>query len=193
MKNKLYIALFLCLITHIGAQAQHRRENIIKLGLIEPYYSSLGIAYERFIPETEISIQVYTSFTQRNITIWDNLKPTMIGFSGELQGRYYLAAKRRKTVSGIYNGVFGKYATNKISMEIPEGTVNFLDGNSKVFGLLVGYQQGFNNRFFIDLTMGSGYHKADYSGKFSDKGRVIPSLISSGFIPKFDFRVGLAF
>jgi hypothetical protein len=191
MRNNIYTLLLLTGFA-VNLHAQ-RRDNIIKLGLIEPYYATLGIAYERFIPETTISIQLSGALTQRNVTIWENLKPTLKGFGGELQGRYYFASKNRKTVSGIYNGVFGKYAQNKISMVVPEGVVNFLDGNSKVFGVFIGYQQGFHNRVFVDITLGSGYHKADYSGRFSDKGRVIPSLISSGFVPKFDIKAGIAF
>ena len=70
---------------------------------------------------------------------------------------------------------------------------NTVQSKSKIFGLFIGYQQAFHNRVFIDATLGSGFHKADYSGKFSDKGRVIPSLIASGFIPKFDLRAGIAF
>ena len=115
--KKLYFPLFICLATNIVLVAQ-RHENIIKLGLIEPYFFNLGIAYERFIPETNISLQIYGSLTQRNVTIWDNLKPRMTGYSGELQGRYYYTAQKRKTVSGVYNGLFAKYAENKISMKI---------------------------------------------------------------------------
>ena len=192
MKIKLYTFSFFCLLANSNLQAQ-RHENIIKLGLIEPFYSSLGVAYERFIPETNISLQAYGSLTNRNVTIWENLNPTLKGFSAEIQGRYYYATKNRNTISGIYNGVFGKYGETQITMKVPEGVINFLDGNSKIFGLFIGYQQAFHNRVFIDATLGSGFHKADYSGKFSDKGRVIPSLIASGFIPKFDLRAGIAF
>ena len=51
MRNKLFTLLLLCSFA-INLAAQ-RRENIIKLGLVEPYYSTLGIAYERFIPRSE--------------------------------------------------------------------------------------------------------------------------------------------
>jgi hypothetical protein len=192
MKKILYSCLFFCLAANVDVQAQ-RRENIVKLGLIEPFYSSLGMGYERFIPETNISIQASGSLLRRNVTIWESLRPKLKGFSGEIQGRYYYPTKGRNTVSGIYNGVFFKYAENKITMQVPEGVVNFLDGKSKVFGLFMGYQKGFNNRLFIDATLGSGFHKADYSGRFSERGRVIPSLISSGFVPKFDLKAGIAF
>ena len=115
MKNKLYTFFCLCLLANIQLQAQ-RHENIIKLGLVEPFYSSLGVAYERFIPETTISIQAYGSITQRNVQIWESLKPTLKGFSGEIQGRYYYAPKNWNTVSGIYNGIFFKYGETKITM-----------------------------------------------------------------------------
>ena len=192
MKNKLYTFSLFCLLANSYLQAQ-RHDNIIKLGLVEPFYSSLGVAYERFIPGTSISLQAYGSLTQRNVTIWESLEPTLKGFSGEIQGRFYHSSKTRNTISGIYNGAFAKYGETQITMKVPEGVVNFLDGNSKIFGLFIGYQQAFSNRFFVDATLGSGYHKADYSGKFSEKGRVIPAIISSGFIPKFDLRAGIAF
>ncbi len=192
MKNKFYTFCFLCLAANVSLSAQ-QHENIIKLGLIEPYYLTLGVAYERFLPNLPISIQVYGSVTQRDVQIWESIKPKMRGFSGEIQGRYYYDNKSRNTISGIYNGVFVKYLENKMTMQIPAGTVNYLDGNSKIFGLFIGYQHGFHNRVFIDATLGSGYHKADYSGRFSDRGRVIPAIISSGFVPKFDLKAGVAF
>jgi Protein of unknown function (DUF3575) len=192
MKNKLYAFSFFCLLANINLQAQ-RHDNIVKFGLIEPFYSSMGLAYERFIPGTTFSIQAYGSLTLRNVKIWESLRPTMKGYSAEVQGRYYYDQKNRNTVSGIYNGVFAKYGETQITMKVPDGVVNFLDGNSKIFGLFIGYQKAFHNRFFIDGTLGSGFHKADYSGRFSDKGRVIPSVIASGFIPKVDLRAGIAF
>ncbi|MBL7816167.1 MAG: DUF3575 domain-containing protein [Saprospiraceae bacterium] len=194
MKYKFYSFLFFFFgsAIHFQLQAQ-QHENIIKLGLIEPFYSGMGVAFERFIGDTKFSVQAYGSLTNRKVTIWENLQPTLFGFGGELQGRYYFANTKRKTISGIYNGVFAKYLQNKISMMLPEGEAVFLDGNSRIAGLLIGYQQGFFNRFFIDVSLGSGYHIADYSGKFSDKGRIIPSLISSGFVPKFDIKAGIAF
>ena len=122
MKNKLFTFSFFCLLTNYNLQAQ-RHENIIKLGLIEPFYSSLGVAYERFIPQTTISLQAYGSITQRNVTIWESLKPNLKGFSAEIQGRYYYATKNRNTISGIYNGVFGKYGETQITMKVPDGVV----------------------------------------------------------------------
>lgn len=196
MNKKLYIhiLLFACLVTQLSAQRyKQRQENVIKIGLIEPFYSSFGVSYEKFIPETDISVQLHGSVLQRNIKIWENLTSKLSGFGVELQGRYYHSFKRHSVPSGIYNGLFIQYEQNKISMHIPEGVVNFLDGNSKFIGIIFGYQHGFGDHFFLDGTMGGGYHIADYSGRFSERGRVIPSLISSGFLPKFDVKMGVAF
>lgn len=194
MKNKFYTfsLLLFCLLSQNSVQAQ-RHENVLKLGLIEPFYSSFGISYEKFIPKTDFSVQANSSITQRKITIWDNLTAKMFGWSTEIQGRYYFKVNKKRFPHGIYNGLFTKYAQYKITMPVPEGTVNFLDGNSKFLGFFMGYQHGFSNHFFVDATFGGGYHKADYSGRFSDKGRVIPSLISSGFLPKVDLKMGIAF
>ncbi len=180
--------VFACTTT----QAQ-KYGNVLKIGLTEPFYSAFGVAYEKFIPNTHFSIQANTSVTQRKIIIWDGLTAKMFGFSGEIQGRYYHYSKSKRAPNGIYNGLFAKYAQHQMTMPVPEGTINLLDGNSKVFGYFMGYQHGFTERFFVDMTFGGGYHIADYSGRFSDKGRVIPSLISNGFLPKFDLKMGMAF
>ena len=197
MKKKLYInillfSLFLFFSLHLTAQ-RGRHENVIKLDLVEPFYSTLGASFEKFIPDTDFSIQFNGSLTTRKITVWESLAANVRGYGAELQGRYYFSMKHHTLPSGVYNGIYAKYAPLKITMHIPEGDVNILDGNSKIIGFFAGYQHGFGNRFFVDATFGGGYHIADYRGKFSQKGRVIPSIISSGIIPKFDVKMGVAF
>ncbi|MGB8190472.1 MAG: DUF3575 domain-containing protein, partial [Chitinophagaceae bacterium] len=93
---------------------------------------------------------------------------------------------------GIYTGLFVDYSQYKITLSIPEGDINFLDGNSKFVGFVLGYQHCIKSRLHIDGNFGGGYHIADYSGRFSEKGRVLPSLITNGFLPKIDIQIGLS-
>lgn len=193
MKSKFFLTLIpiAFLLSIQTAQAQ-RRENIVKIGLIEPFLSSFGIGYERFLPDTELSFQLGGSITQRKMVIWENLEPKASGYNAELQVRYYYPVKK-SIPSGIYAGLFGEYSQLKINMDIPDGTINFLDGNSKFIGFLLGYQLGFKSRLFLDGTLGGGYHIADYSGRFAERGRIIPSIVSNGFLPKLDLKFGFAF
>ena len=48
------------------------------------------------------------------------------------------------------------------------------------------------NLLCLDATLGAGYHFADYSGRFSEKGRLIPSIVSNGVLPKIDLKIGLS-
>lgn len=183
------------LSTQILAQppikAPHRK-NVVKIGLLEPIFSSFGLAYQRFVPEKKLSIQLGGSFTQRKVTIWENLKPSVTGFSVELQARYHYSKKENILAGGIYTGLFVDYSQYKMKLSISQGDINFLDGNSKFAGFVLGYQLCIKSRLYIDGSFGGGYHIADYSGRFSEKGRVLPSLITNGFLPKIDIQIGFS-
>ena len=189
------VATSFVLSTQMQAQspilAPHRK-NVVKVGLLEPIFSSFGLAYQRFVPGKKVSLQVGGSLTQRKITIWENLEPKVKGFSIELQGRYHYPVKESILTSGIYTGLFVDYSHYKVTLTIPEGDINFLDGNSKFVGFVLGYQRCIKSRLYIDGSFGGGYHIADYSGRFSEKGRVLPSLISNGFLPKIDIQIGFS-
>ena len=193
--RKLYkaVILFMNLLIGLNISAQ-RRENAIKIGLIEPFLLTMGVSYERFFPDAEFSLQLNGSITKQKTTIWETLSADLFGYSAEIQGRYYFALLKNQSIpAGIYAGVYADYSQYQISINIPEGKVNLLDGNSKVLGFLFGYQRRFLSNFLLDGTIGGGYHLADYSGRFSEKGRIIPSIVSNGFLPKIDLKLGFAF
>jgi hypothetical protein len=193
MKKYFYIFILLNLTIPLSLHAQ-RKDNVLKLDVIQPIFSTFGASYERFFDKTAWSVQLSGSFTSRNVTIWESLSPQLTGFSGELQGRRYFESGQRDLPTGAYAGLYGKYSGYKIHLQLPAGDVNFLDGNSKIGGILLGYQHGFlNNLLCLDATIGAGYHFADYSGRFSEKGRLIPSLVSNGVLPKIDLKIGFAF
>jgi Protein of unknown function (DUF3575) len=188
---KKYI-LFLFLGQVLFATAQ-QRDNIIKLDVIQPIFSTFGLSYERVLPN-DWSVQLHGSYTYRDITIWESLQPKFTGFAAELQARRYFPAANRDLPTGVFAGAYGKYAQYQMNMVIPAGKINFLDGNSKIFGVLLGYQHGFwENRFCVEVCLGGGYHIADYKGKLSERGRIIPSIISNGILPKIDLKIGIAF
>ncbi|GEM_PF-2411579 len=181
---------FLCfqlfLICSIWSQ---KNNNLIKVGLIEPFFLTFNAAYEKFVPNSSFSFQISGSVTQRTVTIWENISPSIFGYSGDIQGRYYASNKLR----GIYGGAFAEYSRYNIELKIPEGDVSFLSGNSKLLGVVGGYQLVFQSRLYLDFTLGGGYHFADYSGKFSDKGKLLPAIISNGLLPKIDIKFGIGF
>ena len=182
----LIIIYFLIFYSNLNSQS----ENRIKIGLIEPFFLTFNAAYEKFIPNSPFSVQLSGSLTQRNVTIWENIKPSLSGFSFDLQGRYYAFHEKKK---GIYGALFTEYSQYKLKLRIPDGDVNFLDGNSKLIGLAAGWQIGFASKLYVDFTLGGGYHIADYSGRFSDKGRLLPSIVSNGILPKVDVKFGIGF
>lgn len=190
----LIIVISLVLSTQVQAQSIYApdRTNVVKIGLLEPIFSSFGLAYQKFIPDKNISLQIGGSLTQRKVTIWENLEPKIKGFSVEVQGRYHFPAKESILSSGVYTGLFVDYSQYKITLAIPDGDINFLDGNSKFVGFVLGYQHCIKSRLYIDGSFGGGYHIADYSGRFSEKGRVLPSLITNGFLPKIDIQIGFS-
>lgn len=179
-----------CMGTALSAQS---KMNIVKLDLIDPFLLTFTGSYERFLSDERFSVQVSASYTQRNTTIWEDLHPKFSGFGAEIQARYYASMSQRSTSKGLYLGAFGSYSQYDMNLALTDGIVNFLDGNSKFFGIAAGYQGDFKSSLFIDLTLGAGYHIADYSGRFSERGRVIPSVISNGILPKLDFKIGWGF
>jgi Protein of unknown function (DUF3575) len=193
MKKYFYIFMLLNLSIPLSLHAQ-RKDNVLKMDVIQPIFSTFGASYERFLNKTPWSIQLSGSFTSRTVTIWESLSPQLTGFSGELQGRRYFESGQRDLPTGVYAGAYAKYSAYKIHLQLPAGDVNFLDGNSKVGGIFLGYQHAFfNNVLCLDATLGGGYHFADYSGRFSEKGRLIPSIVSNGVLPKVDLKIGIAF
>lgn len=186
-----FIVLLILSCTYSGVSAQSKK-NIVKLDLIDPFLLTFTGSYERFLTDERFSFQVSASYTQRSTTIWEDLRPDLKGFGGEIQARYY-APTNGNFPNGLYLGAFGSYSQYDMILAVPDGIVNFLDGNSKFFGIAAGYQWDFKSSLFVDLTLGAGYHIADYSGRFSERGRLIPSVISNGVLPKLDFKIGWGF
>jgi hypothetical protein len=140
-----YLALLLMLFVSSALFAQDnvkkptiekRAANVIKLGAIEPFFSTFSLAYERFIDETDISIQAKGSIAYRKITLWEAIEPQYLGYGLELQARYYMVIYNRDVPNGLYAGAFGKYAHKSAKLEVASGTITFIDGQGKTFGLL---------------------------------------------------------
>lgn len=190
---KTYI-LGLIMLCSIQAFGQNEKYHIFKLETTQLAFSTIGITYEWVIPEVPWSVQLRGSYTQHSATLWEGLHPKLSGFGGEIQVRRYFEEAERYLPNGAYVGAYGKYVQRKIALTIPAGTIRFLDGNSKIVGVLLGYQHGFLKDFlFLDATLGAGYHFADYSGRFSERGRLLFDIISNGLTPKLNIAVGFTF
>ena len=153
------------------------------------------LAYERFIDETELSIQGKASVAYRNIVLWDAVQPKYFGYSLELQARFYFIIYERQVPNGLYLGLFGKYSHKNATLKTASSKITFIDGFGKTIGLLTGWQHRFQksmSRFVFDFNFGGGYQFADFSGRFSEKGKLI-SFLDSGIVPKIDFMVGFNF
>ncbi len=188
---RLFLLFFLVMMTFFNASAQSSVKNVFKVGLIQPFYGTFQLSYERFSSDTSFSFQVSGSITKRELVMWEGLMADIFGNSIELQGRYNFKEGFKYK---FYCGVFFKYGQSKFSIDIPAGKIDILEGNSKNIGVLIGYRFFFTkSRIYVDCSAGEGYHFADYSGRFSDKGRLIPSIISSGISPKLDLTVGIKF
>lgn len=84
-----------------------------------------------------------------------------------------------------------KYRESDFLLDIPAGQIDILNGNSKNVGILLGCRT--KAKVFLDVSLGTGYHFADYSGRLGQNGRLIPSIISSGIFPKIDLSSGVRF
>lgn len=174
---------------------ERRADNVLKIGALEPLFSTYSLAYERFIDETELSIQGKASVAYRNIVLWDAVQPKYFGYSLELQARFYFIIYERQVPNGLYLGLFGKYSRKNATLKTASSEITFIDGFGKTIGLLTGWQHRFQksmSRFVFDFNFGGGYQFADFSGRFSEKGKLI-SFLDSGIVPKIDFMVGFNF
>lgn len=186
-------AIIICtmLLIHHNSHAQNFHKNAIKIGLIEPFLHTALLSYERFSEDTSFSIQFSTLLTKRSLNVWEGIQADVSGYGAEIQGRYNFKDGFNYK---LYFGVFAKYSQHNFQINIPAGKIDILKGTSKNLGVVGGYRLFFTkHRLFLDCSYGAGWHFADYSGKFSDKGRIIPSIISNGIFPKFDLSIAYKF
>jgi len=171
--------------------SQPTNDNVFKYDLTGSFFSTQILSYEKVFYDNYASIQITASGTLKQINIWDELTAQLIGYSIEFQPRHYFDSILE--IDNLYTGVYLKYSEHNLVVHTIQDKIDLLNGNSKVVGIVFGWQKEIADRFYMDLTIGGGYHIADYSGRISQYGSLIPSIISNGFLPKLSIKAGYGF
>jgi len=190
---RLTILTTLTLLLNLPIFSQPEQQNLLKLGLISPFISTLDLSYERVITGTYFTAQTSISRTYLEGVIEENaLIPKLSGFSTEIQLRKYF--DRLLGIEYFYSGVSFSYAQYNLSLASKGKTVDLIRGDSKFLGIIIlGLQKELAKSLFIDFTIGGGYHFANYTGIPDEAGKLFKILSTSGVLPKLELKVSYGF
>lgn len=199
MKKVNLLIIFLFGSLSILCAQEMKPERIIKIDPLALLASTIGMRVEQVLND-RISVQVGGSFTTQQVTMWEGLQGRAMGYTVNMQvRRYFLPGyETARTIApeGVYIGAWGKYENLNASLKIGGEKADMLDGAAYSGGVMAGCQFWIRykkrNLGLLDAFMGGGYKIADYSGRFSERGRLI-SYARSGIIPRFVVSLGLPF
>ena len=199
--TKLLITLFSCLLISVLSFSQVNYNNkptaVVKIDPALLALWTLSTKYE-YILNDNFSLQIGGTITNQNVTYWGGLGGRVFGYSTDLQLRYFINPDQRVgerlAPLGFYTGVWGQYETFSANITIGGDTGELLSGGAIKTGVILGYQFWLKIRgkkiMLIDPFLGGGYKFADYSGKFTEKGRLI-AFTRKGITGRIGVSVGI--
>ncbi|MEL6943794.1 MAG: DUF3575 domain-containing protein [Bacteroidota bacterium] len=197
MKLKLLIIfLLLSSITLIQAQ-DFKPTRIVKVDPLALFASTISLRMEQVL-NGEYSIQAGGSFTTQEVTMWEGLQGRAMGYTVNMQLRRYFVPGyemiQQVAPEGVYIGAWAKYEHLDAKLRIGDDQADMLNGAAYSGGVMAGCQFWIKYKkqdlALLDAFMGGGYKVADYSGRFSEKGRLI-NYARSGIVPRLVVSLGV--
>jgi len=197
-KINLLIIFFLSSIVIIQAQ-DFKPTRILKIDPLALFASTISLRMEQVL-DGQYSVQAGGSYTTQQVTMWEGLQGRASGYTVNMQFRRYFVPGyemiQRVAPEGVYIGAWAKYEHLDAKLKIGNDQADMLNGAAYSGGLMAGCQFWLKYKkhdiALLDAFMGGGYKVADYSGRFSEKGRLI-NYARSGIVPRLVVSLGVPF
>ena len=195
--KKIFLLFLVNISVAIVYSQQRNPQQIIKIDPLALVAATFSMDYERVLSQ-QMSTQIGAAYTMQQVELWDGLGGRLSGYHVEGQVRRYFipGVETTKLVApeGVYVGIWGKYETLNASIKVGGDQADVLNGGAFSGGLIGGCQfwMRYKKRPFalMDVFMGGGYKVADYSGRFSESGKLV-NYARAGIIPRFGLSLGL--